>query len=107
KSAQDDYDKVKTDAARARTAGQLAAKPPLVSVISRPSRPAPSDPHRPILWLNVLIAVAGGLIVALIYAFTADHFDHTIKSIDDAERYLGMPVLASIPKLGRRIIRTK
>jgi capsular polysaccharide biosynthesis protein len=68
--------------------------------------PHPDDPRRPVPWLNMLIAAVSGLILALVYAFVADHYDHTIKSIDDAERYLGVPVLGSVPKLGRHIIRT-
>jgi capsular polysaccharide biosynthesis protein len=55
----------------------------------------------------MLIAVVGGLILSRVYAFLADHFDHTIKSIDDAERYLGTPVLASVPKLARPVIRAE
>jgi uncharacterized protein involved in exopolysaccharide biosynthesis len=83
----------------------LAENPILVSVLDDPTRPDPADPRRPLVWLNVLISIAGGLVLALAYAFMADHFDHTIKSVDDAERYVGTPVLASMPKLGRRIIR--
>ena len=53
----------------------------------------------------VVYAGASGLVLALVYAFLADHFDHTIKGLDETERYLGTPVLASIPRLGRDIIR--
>jgi uncharacterized protein involved in exopolysaccharide biosynthesis len=83
----------------------LAENPILVSVLDDPTWPDPADPRRPLIWLNVLVSIAGGLVLALAYAFMADHFDHTIKSVDDAERYVGTPVLASMPKLGRRIIR--
>jgi capsular polysaccharide biosynthesis protein len=64
-------------------------------------------PVKPIMLLNMILAVVGGFILSLIYAFSADHFDHSLKSIDGAERYLGVPVLASVPKLGRRMIRAK
>ena len=56
--------------------------------------------------MNMFIAVLGGLILSFVYAFLTDHFDHSIKGLDDAERYLGTPVLASVSKLGRRIIRS-
>ena len=93
----------KTDAVKRK---QLAQTPILAIDMDSPSRPDPARPRRPILWLNLVIAVIAGLILAVIYAFMADHFDHTIKGIDDAERYLGAPVLVSIPKLGGRIVRT-
>jgi capsular polysaccharide biosynthesis protein/chaperonin cofactor prefoldin len=99
-----DEEKQWLDAVRAES---LAEKPIMLTVLDNPSRPNPDDPRRPIIWLNVLIAVVGGVVLALIYAFLADHFDHTIKSVDDAERYLGTPVIASVPKLGRRIIRVR
>ncbi|MFW6133202.1 MAG: hypothetical protein ACOC8F_04840 [Planctomycetota bacterium] len=86
-------------------ARQGAPQPILPIVVDGPDLPDPDHPHWPILWLNVLIAAVAGLVLALVYAFLSDHFDHTIKSIDDAERYVGAPVLASIPRLGRRIIR--
>ena len=57
--------------------------------------------------MNFLVGGIAALILSLVYAFLADHFDHSIKSIDGAERYLGVPVLTSVPKLGRKIIRTK
>ncbi len=85
----------------------LAKDPVLVSVLDAPSRPNPNEWRQPIIWLNILIACVAGIVLSLVYAFLADHFDHTIKSVDDAERYLGTPVLSSIPKLGKRIIRTR
>jgi len=101
------YEEEQKRVVSAATAASLADKHVLVSVMDEPSRPSASDPRRPIVWLNILVACVGGLILALSYAFLSDYFDHTIKSIDDAERYLGAPVLASIPKLGGRIVRTR
>ncbi len=88
-------------------AENFAKTPMLVSVVDGAGHPNPDDPRRPILWLNILIGCVGGLVLALVYAFLADHFDHTMKSVDDAERYLGTTVIASVPKLGRRIIQTR
>jgi uncharacterized protein involved in exopolysaccharide biosynthesis len=79
----------------------------LLTVLGDASQPDPEKPIKPIMLLNLILAVVGGFILSLIYAFSADHFDHSLKGVDDAERYLGVPVLASIPKLGRRMIRTK
>jgi uncharacterized protein involved in exopolysaccharide biosynthesis len=107
KAAAETYNKALEKRIEAETRRRLAQSPILASIMDSPSRPDPNDPRRPILWLNVLIAGIAGLVLSLIYAFMADHFDHTIKGIDDAERYLGTPVLASIPKLGFRIVRTR
>ncbi len=105
--AKGELEDARKDLGKARNAEVQASNPVLVSRVSDPSRPAASDPRRPILWLNIIIAIAGGFIVALVYAFMADHFDHTIKGIDDTERYVGAPVLISVPKLGRNIVRIK
>ena len=101
------YEEEKKRVVSAATAAGLADKHVLVSVLDAPSKPSASDPRRPIMWLNLLIAAIGGVILALSYAFLSDYFDHTVKSIDDAERHLGVPVLVSVPKLGGRIVRTR
>jgi uncharacterized protein involved in exopolysaccharide biosynthesis len=106
-ATQADFEREQTRALESLQAEDIAKDPVLMSVIDDPTRPNPSDWRRPIIWLNVLVACAGGLVLALVYAFLADHFDHTIKGVDDAERYLGTPVVASVPKLGRGIIRTR
>lgn len=104
-AAQARYDEQKKMAVAADTARMLAEKPILVSELDPPSQPIPSEPRRPILWLNMLVGIVAAMIVALVYAFLADHLDHSIKSVDDAERYLGTTVLGSIPRTRRRIIR--
>ena len=105
-TAQDLYNKERERVVAAVTANELSKTPILVSVLDKATQADPAAPYRPIIWLNILIAAMAAVTLAMIYAFLADHFDHTIKSVDDAERYLGVPVLASVPKLGRRIIRT-
>ncbi len=88
------------DAARAKT-------PMEVSVIDDPTRPDAASPHRPLLWLNGLVGLLAGLTLALAYAFVADHFDHSVKGLDDVDRHVGVPVLASIPKMRGKIIHTR
>ncbi|MCD4823924.1 MAG: hypothetical protein K8S55_04910 [Phycisphaerae bacterium] len=105
--AQENYEAEEKKLLESIRAKNMAENPVLVSVLDDPTRPNPLDPRRPLIWMNILIACVGGLILSLAYAFMADHFDHTIKSVDEAERYLGTPVIASVPKLGRRIIRTR
>jgi len=103
-SAQAIYDNEKKRVVSAATAEKLAANPVLVTVLDDASFPDPKDPRKPVLWINMLVAIVAGSVLALAYAVLADHFDHSLKGIDSAERYLGSPVLASVPKLGRRII---
>jgi uncharacterized protein involved in exopolysaccharide biosynthesis len=106
-SAQAIYDDEQRRVVRAVTAEKLAANPVLVTTLDEPSLADAQYPQWPIVWVNFLVGGIAALILSLVYAFLADHFDHSIKSIDGAERYLGVPVLTSVPKLGRKIIRTK
>jgi len=103
-AAQRRFDDEKDRVVSAATAEELSNVPILLTVLGEASRPDPAKPQRPVVLLNMILAVAGGFILALIYAFSADHFDHSLKSIDAAERYLGLPVLASVPRFGRRMI---
>jgi len=61
-------------------------------------------PTFPITWAYTLIAAAAGLLLALAYAFLGDYFDHTIRTIYEAERYLGLPVAGSVRKAGGRLV---
>jgi len=88
----------------AMTVQQMAARPILVSVLDEATWPDAERARRPILWLNLLIAAVSGLVLSLVYAFLSDYFDHSLKSIDVAERYLGVPVVASVPRLKGRIV---
>ncbi len=106
-SAQVLFDEEQKRVMNSVTAERLAANPILVTSLGDATRPEASEPRLPILWLNMLIAAVAGMVLALVYAFLTDHFDHSIKSIDNAEQYLGIPVLASVPKMGGAIIRKR
>ena len=106
-AAQRRYDSEMDRVVSATTARELSNVAILLTDLGDASQPDEARPVKPIMLLNMILAVIGGFILSLIYAFSADHFDHSLKSIDDAERYLGVPVLASVPKLGRRMIRAK
>ena len=54
-----------------------------------------SSPNRP---LNLILGAVLGLIFGLALAFLLEFMDTSVKSIEDVERYLGVPVLAVIPK---------
>lgn len=55
-------------------------------------------PARPNVPLLLGIGAGLGLILGLVLAFFLEYLDTSVKTLDDVERYLGVPVLAVIPK---------
>jgi len=68
-----------------------------MSVIDRARVPA--SPDRPILWLNMFLALVGGTVLALAVAFGIEFIDDTVKVPDDVESKLQLAMLGTIPKL--------
>ncbi|WP_097027921.1 YveK family protein [Clostridium peptidivorans] len=58
----------------------------------------PEDPIKPKKALNVAIAFFLGLMVSAGLAFLLEYMDKTIKTEEDVERYLELPVIGIIPK---------
>jgi capsular exopolysaccharide synthesis family protein len=57
-----------------------------------------SAPAKPRIPLNLALGGLVGLLFGLGLAFALEFMDTTVKSMDDVERYLGIPVLAVVPK---------
>ena len=57
-----------------------------------------SSPTKPRVALNLAVGGIVGLLFGLGLAFAIEFMDTTVKSIDDVERYLGIQVLAVVPK---------
>lgn len=55
------------------------------------------DPVRPRPVTSTILGLAVGLVLGLGGALLAEYLDNTIKSVDDAERHFGAPVLARVP----------
>ncbi len=53
---------------------------------------------RPNIPLLLGIGSVIGLVLGLVLAFFLEYMDTSVKTLDDVERYLGVPVLAVIPK---------
>ena len=70
-----------------------------------PAQP-PDKAAKPSLALNLLLALVLGLGLGLAAVFLQEHFDNSLKTSEDVERFLHLPVLALIPSLeslnGRR-----
>lgn len=57
----------------------------------------PTGPVRPRPVLNIALALVVGLMLGAGLAFFLEYFDNTIKTPDEAERYLELPTLGVIP----------
>lgn len=63
-----------------------------------PAQP-PEKPARPNLVVNLLLGLALGLGLGIGAVFLQEHFDNSLKSSEDVERFLQLPVLALVPSL--------
>jgi capsular polysaccharide biosynthesis protein len=61
---------------------------------------APSDPSGPRVRVNTLAGGVLGALAGVLLAFGTLYFDDTLKNRRDLERYLGWPVIGSIPPDG-------
>ena len=58
----------------------------------------PRVPIRPRKAVNLLVAVVVGVLIGVGTALTIEYFDTTVKTPDDVERYLGLPVIGIVPQ---------
>ena len=66
-----------------------------VSVIEH--SPLPNSPVSPQPKKTILLGLLGGLAVGLAFVFGIDALDRSIKTVDQAESTLGLPVFAAVP----------
>ena len=59
----------------------------------------PRTPDSPRVPLNMAVAFVLGLMIAVALAFLFEHLDNTIKTAEDVQKYLGLPVLGVIPEI--------
>ncbi len=103
-TARASYARMETELIQAQADEQQARKAITIQVVDVASTPDPERPAVPWTPVYTLIAFAVSLLLALAYAFLADHFDHSLRSIQEVERYLGTTVLGSVSRSGRRIV---
>jgi capsular exopolysaccharide synthesis family protein len=62
----------------------------------------PAEPSNsavsPNLFFNILIGIVAGIVSGIGLAFFLEYLDTSIKTVDDVEKYLGLPVLGAIPQ---------
>ncbi len=88
------YDKLENDYIADKM--RLMAPRTSLEVYSQPQlASAPSSPN---YRLNLIIGAVLGGILGVVIAFISNYFDTSIKSLEDAERLLGLPVLGVIPR---------
>src|SRR5207244_13396563 len=63
---------------------------------------APRLPSSPIPVKIALIALLGGLVVAVGLAFFLEYLNRGVRGIDDIEDFVGVKVLATIPRISPR-----
>ena len=61
----------------------------------------PQNPVSPNKKLNIAIALFLGLMVSVGIVFLLEYLDNTIKTENDVEKYLHLPILGIIPKIGK------
>jgi capsular exopolysaccharide synthesis family protein len=59
----------------------------------------PLTPSAPSLLLNVLAALAGGLVIAGAAVLAREHLDDALRSPEEVETRLGLPLLGAIPRV--------
>jgi len=59
----------------------------------------PSAPSSPQVAANVLLGIAAGTLLAVAFVLLLDHLADRIKTRDDVERAVGLPVLGLIPRI--------
>ena len=82
---------------RAQTQTMELAMPRFAVSVKQVAEP-PTYPARPRIALNLLLGTLIGLVVGLGIAFFIEYLDTSLKTMEEVEALLGVPVLAVVPK---------
>ena len=67
----------------------------------------PQKPIKPNRVLNSILGCMVGLMMGVSTASLFEYFDHSFKSTDDVEHFLGLPVLAAVPRVEARSVKRR
>jgi polysaccharide biosynthesis transport protein len=96
--ARDAYTSARNQMEQARLALELNQEKQVITLIDVPVVPfKTSKPNRPLI---VLLGFVAGLSLGVASALTLDYFDHSIKRPADISRYLKVPLLGSVSRIG-------
>lgn len=71
---------------------------PRVAIVVQEHALTPQAPVSPKISLNLAIGAGAGLILGFIVAFLLEYFDTSVKTVEEVERSLGVPVIGVVPK---------
>ena len=92
-------EKLLLDGVRTRAQTQtMELAMPRVAVSVKQVAEAPSVAARPRVGLNLMLGTLVGLVLGLGLAFFIEYLDTSVKTMEDVESLLGVPVLAIIPR---------
>lgn len=77
---------------------QIDKAMPTRPVLIRAKAEQASVPSSPKIWLNMTLGALLGLIVGVGLAFFIEYLDTSVKTMNDVEALLGVPVLSIVPK---------
>ncbi len=96
--AKDAYVNVSNQMEQARLANALNNAKQNLTLVDAPAVPlSPFKPDRPAI---IILGFFAGIFLGVAAAVTMDYFDHTIKKPQDIKRFLDVPILGSVPKVG-------
>jgi capsular polysaccharide biosynthesis protein len=79
---------------QARTAQSVNQGKQFLTLIDKPE--VPSKPFSPNRLLLVIGGLFSGIFMGIAVALTVAHFDHSLRTVCDIEKYLKVPVLGSV-----------
>lgn len=98
------YETLRRELADAQTGQAQTRSAITVGLLDEASVPQRDRPLRPNTLVYTLLAFGVSLLIGVGGAFLGDHFDHTLRTTDQVERYLGLPVLGSVSRRGGGLI---